>query len=106
MSDHPGGPFRDYLGKPLIDKFYNGAQPIDQFVFKDADDKYYLLCGGRRHCNIARLNNDFTGFIPFDNGPNLKKNTPEGYLEGQMIFIRHDKYYFMWSEGGLTGPDY
>ena len=32
----PGGPFEDHLGKPLIDKFHNGAQPIDQFVFKDS----------------------------------------------------------------------
>ncbi|HRH45335.1 MAG TPA: family 43 glycosylhydrolase [Pyrinomonadaceae bacterium] len=32
VSDKPEGPFKDYLGKPLIDKFYNGAQPIDQFV--------------------------------------------------------------------------
>jgi beta-xylosidase len=54
VADNPGGPYKDHLGKPLIDKFYNGAQPIDQFVFKDADGKYY----------------------------------------------------FMWSEGGWTGPDY
>ena len=30
VSDHPQGPFVDALGKPLIGKFYNGAQPIDQ----------------------------------------------------------------------------
>src|SRR4051812_21774573 len=35
VADHPGGPFKDYLGKPLINKFYNNAQPIDQYVFKD-----------------------------------------------------------------------
>lgn len=33
VADKPEGPFTDYLGKPLIDKFHNGAQPIDQFVF-------------------------------------------------------------------------
>ena len=33
VSNSPEGPFKDYLGKPLIDTFYNGAQPIDQFVF-------------------------------------------------------------------------
>ena len=32
----------DYLGKPLIDKFHNGAQPIDQFVLKDKDGQFYL----------------------------------------------------------------
>ena len=34
VADHPEGPFKDLIGKPLIDKFYNGAQPIDQFVLK------------------------------------------------------------------------
>ena len=33
VADKPEGPFADYLGKPLIDRFHNGAQPIDQFVF-------------------------------------------------------------------------
>ena len=37
VSDKPEGPYKDYLGKPLVDKFHNGAQPIDQFVFKDKD---------------------------------------------------------------------
>ncbi|MBK7873879.1 MAG: family 43 glycosylhydrolase [Saprospiraceae bacterium] len=106
VSDKPGGPFKDYLGKPLVDKFYNGAQPIDQFVFKDKDGQYYLIYGGWRHCNIAKLNNDFTGFITFEDGTIFKEITPEGYVEGPFMFIRDGKYYFMWSEGGWTGPDY
>src|SRR5262245_12793312 len=28
-ATHSGGPFEDHLGKPLVDKFHNGAQPID-----------------------------------------------------------------------------
>ncbi len=106
VADKPEGPFKDYLGEPLVDKFYNGAQPIDQFVFKDADGKYYLIYGGWRHCNIAQLNDDFTGFIPFENGTIFKEITPGGYVEGPFMFIRNGKYYFMWSEGGWTGPDY
>ena len=35
VADKPAGPFKDYLGKPLVERFHNGAQPIDQFVFKD-----------------------------------------------------------------------
>jgi beta-xylosidase len=27
-------------------------------------------------------------------------------VEGPFMFIRNGKYYFMWSEGGWTGPDY
>jgi beta-xylosidase len=106
VSNNPAGPFKDHLGKPLIDKFHNGAQPIDQFVFKDAAGEYYLIYGGWKHCNIAKLNNDFTGFIPFEDGTIFKEITPKGYVEGPFMFKKEDKYYFMWSEGGWTGPDY
>ncbi|MBN2813496.1 MAG: glycoside hydrolase family 43 protein [Bacteroidales bacterium] len=106
VSDKPSGPFTDYLGKPLVDRFHNGAQPIDQFVFRDKDGIYYLIYGGWRHCNIAKLKDDFTGFTPFENGEVFKEITPEGYVEGPYMFIRNGKYYFMWSEGGWTGPDY
>ncbi|MBC7934843.1 MAG: family 43 glycosylhydrolase [Rhizobacter sp.] len=106
VSDKPEGPFTDHLNKPLIDSFYNGAQPIDQFVFKDRDGKYYLLYGGWRHCNIAQLNNDFSGFIPFANGTTFIEITPEGFVEGAFMLLKNGKYYFMWSEGGWTGPDY
>ncbi len=106
VADKPDGPFKDYLGKPLIDKFHNGAQPIDQFVFQDRDGQYYLLYGGWRHCNIAKLNDQFNGFLPFDDGSTFKEITPKGYVEGSFMFIKDNRYYFMWSEGGWTGPDY
>lgn len=106
VADNPAGPFKDLLGKPLVDKFYNGAQPIDQFVFKDKDGQYYLIYGGWRHCNIAKLKSDFTGFLPFADGTTFKEITPAGYVEGPIMFIRNNKYYFMWSEGGWTGPNY
>ena len=35
-----------------------------------------------------------------------KEITPEKYVEGPMMFRRNGKCYFMWSEGGWTGPDY
>lgn len=106
VANKPEGPFKDLLGKPLIDKIVNGAQPIDQFVFKDKDGQYYIIYGGWGHCNIAKLKDDFTGLVPFDDGTTLRSITPEGYVEGPVMFIRKGKYYFMWSEGGWTGPDY
>jgi beta-xylosidase len=105
-SRTPEGPFEDHLGKPLVDKFHNGAQPIDPFVFQDADGAYYLIYGGWRHCNIAKLNAEFTGFVPFADGTTFKEITPEGYVEGSFMFLKDGKYYFMWSEGGWTGPNY
>ena len=106
ISEHPEGPYADYLGRPLLDKFHNGAQPIDQFVFQDKDGQYYMIYGGWRHCNMVRLKDDFTGFLPFGDGTVFKEITPEGYVEGPFMFVRNEKYYFMWSEGGWTGPDY
>jgi len=106
VSDKPEGPFKDYLGKPLLDKFYNGAQPIDQFVFQDVDKQYYMIYGGWGHCNIVKLKDDFTGFLPFNATTTFKEITPSGYVEGPVMFRRNNKYYFMWSEGGWTTADY
>ncbi len=106
ISGTPEGPYKDYLGKPLLDKIHNGAQPIDQFIFHDRDGKYYMIYGGWGHCNIVRLKKNFKGFIPHDDGTIFKEITPKGYVEGPFMFIRDGKYYFMWSEGGWTGPNY
>lgn len=106
VADRPEGPYQDLLGEPLIDAFHNGAQPIDQFAFQDADGAWYLIYGGWRRCNIARLSDDFRELVPFDDGEVFKEITPEGYVEGPVMFIRDGRYYFMWSEGGWTGPNY
>lgn len=105
VADNPGGPFKDYLGKPLINKFYNNAQPIDQFVFKDKDGQYYIFYGGWGRCNVGKLNENFTGLVPFSDNM-LKEITPKGYVEGPTMFIRNGKYYLMWSEGGWTNGTY
>ncbi|HJS54675.1 MAG TPA: glycoside hydrolase family 43 protein [Chitinophagaceae bacterium] len=106
VADKPQGPFEDYLGKPLLHNIVNRAQPIDQFVFKDKDGQYYMIYGGWGRCNITKLKNDFSGFLPFEDSSLFKEITPKGYVEGPIMFIKNDKYYFMWSEGGWTGPDY
>ena len=109
VADNPEGPYDDYIGKPLLSTYYNGAQPIDQFVFMDKDSSYYMIYGGHSHCNIVRLKNDFTGFLPLkknDSTVIFKEITPSGYVEGPFMFFKNNKYYLMWSEGGWTGPDY
>ena len=106
VADKPEGPYADYLGKPLVDRFHNGAQPIDQFAFHDQDGKYYLIYGGWKHCNIVPLQDNFRGLGDFPDGTRFKEITPEGYVEGPYMMIRKGKYYLMWSEGGWTGPNY
>lgn len=106
VADRPEGPFRDLLGKPLINDIVNGAQPIDQFVFHDDNGQWYMYYGGWGHCNMVRLNEDFTGLLPWNDGSIYREVTPEGYVEGPFMLKRNGKYYFMWSEGGWGGPDY
>ena len=102
----PSGPFEDYLGKPLVDRFHNGAQPIDPFVFTNTDGTNYLIYGGWRHCNIARLSDDLTDIVARSDGATFREITPDGYVEGSWMFVKDGRYYFMWSEGGWTGPNY
>lgn len=106
VADNPAGPFKDALGKPLIDKIVNGAQPIDQFVFKDDDGQYYMYYGGWGHCNMVKMAPDLLSIVPFEDGTIYKEVTPENYVEGPFMLKRKGKYYFMWSEGGWGGPDY
>jgi len=106
VADRPEGPYIDYLGKPLVDRFYNRAQPIDQFAFRDRDGRFYLIYGGWRHCNIVPLRDDFRSLGNFPDGTRFKEITPQGYVEGVFMMIRNGKYYLMWSEGGWTGPNY
>ena len=106
VADSPAGPFRDALGKPLINRIVNGAQPIDQFVFRDDDGEYYMYYGGWGHCNMVRLAPDLLSVVPFDDGTVYREVTPQGYTEGPFMLKRQGRYYFMWSEGGWGGPDY
>ncbi len=106
VSDNPAGPFIDAIGKPLISEFFNGAQPIDQFVFKDDDGQFYMYYGGWRHCNVVKLGKDLKSLEPFDDGERFKEISPEDYVEGPFVLKRKNRYYLMWSEGGWGGPDY
>lgn len=106
VADRPEGPYKDLIGRPLINDIVNVAQPIDQYVFLDKDGTYYMYYGGWGHCNIVKLSDDFKSLVPFEDGTVYKEITPESYVEGPFMFIRDGKYYFMWSEGGWGGPDY
>lgn len=107
VADRPEGPYRDLLGKPLIGAFHNGAQPIDQYVFRDDDGSWYMIYGGWKHANIVRLNDDFSGVLPLPDGSVFKEITPAPeYVEGSLMFKRDGRYYYMWSEGGWGEPDY
>ncbi|RYD47705.1 MAG: arabinan endo-1,5-alpha-L-arabinosidase [Sphingomonadales bacterium] len=107
VSDRPEGPFKDAIGKPLIGRVVNGAQPIDQMAFRDEDGTVYLYYGGWKHCNVVRLAPDMRSLVPFKGGQTFRSITPSpDYVEGPYMLKRRGVYYLMWSEGEWTGPDY
>ena len=107
FSKSPAGPFKDLLGKPLVQDIVNGAQPIDQHVFQDpVSGNWYMYYGGWKHCNVVRLAPNFKSLIPFEDGTLVKEITPQDYVEGPFMLYKDGKYYFMWSEGSWTKDSY
>lgn len=106
VSDSPQGPFRGNIGKPLVDRFINNAQPIDAHLFKDDDGTIFLYYGGWKHCNVAIMNDEMNGFKPLPNGETFMQIAPEGYVEGPCMFKKDNTYYFMWSEGDWVNGTY
>ncbi len=106
VADRPEGPYRDAIGRPLIPRIVNGAQPIDQDVFVDDDGQAYMYYGGWHHANVVKLNPDMVSLGTFPDGSTYKEITPSNYTEGSLMFRRNGKYYFMWSEGSWLGADY
>lgn len=104
VADSPAGPYG--RAEIIISEIINGAQPIDQFVFRDDDGTYYMYYGGWKHCNMMKMGTDLKSFIPFDDGSMVKEVTPENYVEGPFMLKKDGKYYFMWSEGNWTKDDY
>ena len=105
VADRPEGPYKDLIGKPLVDTFWNAAQPIDQYVF-EYKGTWYMVYGGWRKCNVVRLAPDFKSIVPFDDGALWRDMTPKDYVEGPVMFERKGKWYFMYSSGGWTRDDY
>ncbi len=69
VADNPGGPFRDALGRPLLDGSVTTTREYDPCVFRDDDGTYYLVFGAPSWCYgegcgyfIARLNEDMISF--------------------------------------------
>ena len=105
VSDRPEGPYRDLIGKPLVDQFWNGAQPIDQYVFEYRGE-WYMLYGGWGRCNLVKLAPDFKSLLPLEDGKMWRDMTPPGYVEGSVMFERRGRWYFMYSSGSWGRDNY
>lgn len=109
VSDSPCGSFKNIFpdGRPFINVFYNGAQPIDAHFFKDGDT-IWLYYGGWGHLNVARLNETLTELLPVTEGSDDKvlEITPKEYVEAPCVLKIEDKYHLMYSTGKWCDSSY
>ncbi len=112
VGDSPTGPFKDALGKPLVDGSWDY---IDPTVFIDDDGQAYLFWGNPE-IYYAKLNPDM---ISIDGEVKRVEQTVEGfgapgikerekdvkyrdnYTEGPWFFKRDGKYYLLYAAGGI-----
>jgi len=105
VADSPEGPFKDALGKPLInDKsemanfgFTDPGQTvytIDPTVFVDDDGQAYLHYGGFSRMVVMKLNDDMISI----NGK-MQEVTPPGFFEAPYLIKRNGKYYEIYAAG-------
>ena len=109
VSDSPSGPFKNVFqdGRPFINVFYNGAQPIDAHFFKDGEN-IWLYYGGWGHLNVARLNDTLTELLPVTEGSEDKvlEITPKDYVEAPCVLKIGDSYHLMYSTGNWYDSSY
>ena len=90
VSDSPYGPFKDPIGKALIQ---NSPEDIDPTVFIDDDGQAYLYWGNPR-VHYVKLNKDmisYSGEIVVDT------STPKNYQEGPWVYKRNGHYYLAYA---------
>lgn len=99
VGDKPAGPFKDALGKPLIERKTPGVKAnralIDPCIFIDDDQTPYLLFG-QNFVNIVKLNEDMVSFT--DTVKQVKG--AKHFFEAVWMHKYNGKYYLSYSGQG------
>jgi len=92
VADNPRGPFKDPLGKKLVD---NGAMAIDPTAFIDSDGQAYLFWGNG-NLRSVKLNEDMISIMG-----SVTTNIPmQGFTEGPWFYKRGSLYYLVYAGSG------
>jgi arabinoxylan arabinofuranohydrolase len=90
VADNPLGPYKDALGKPLIDK---ATGNIDPTAFVDDDGQAYLYFGNPNAWYV-KLNKDMISY----SGEVVKaEGKPRNYQEGPWFYKRNGHYYLAYA---------
>lgn len=111
VADRPTGPFRDALGRPMLDRLpegVRGGQVIDPDVFRDPQTGSYYLYWGNGFLAVAELNDDMVSLKEGTTRILIPRERKRDfhYNEGTYVFYRDGKYYFTWSENDTRSPNY
>lgn len=105
VSDNPTGPYKDAIGKPLIEDKMTPNGPrgwwndIDPTILID-DDGTPFLCWGNGTCFIARLNKNMTEL-----DGDIKTIDVPNYTEGPWLHKHNGWYYLTYAGQGQGGED-
>jgi beta-xylosidase len=105
VADSPTGPFKDALGKALINDAFEmsnagfanpAATPftIDPTVFVDDDGRGYLHYGGFGRMMVVELNDDMISVRG-----QMREVTPQGFFEAPFLIKRGGLYYEIYAAG-------
>lgn len=105
VGDSPTGPFKDAIGKPLINDDFEMSNAgfrtpsdtpftIDPTVFVDDDGQAYLHYGGFGRMMVAKLGDDMISIAG-----KLQEVTPRGLFEAPYLFKRDGIYYELYAAG-------
>lgn len=105
VADSPLGPFRDALGRPLVNdavemQAFNYSQPsqtvytIDPTVFIDDNGQAYLAYGGFGRMVTVALGNDMISLQGA-----MVERTPQGFFEAPYFTKRQGIYYMVYAAG-------
>jgi len=105
VGDSPRGPFKDAIGKALVDDAFemsnmgfqkpeDTAFTIDPTVFVDDDGQAYLHYGGFGRLVVTKLGSDMTSV-----SGTMKESTPRGFFEAPFLIKRNGKYYEIYAAG-------
>lgn len=99
VADHPAGPWRDPIGKPLIAEGLVNTEARDPGILQDANGVNYIVFGTFRYF-IARLGNDMVSLAETPRPLRIEKAIGP-YAKGltddkPFMHRRGDLYYLSW----------
>jgi len=99
VADHPAGPWRDPIGKPLIGEGLVNTEARDPGILQDADGANYIVFGTFRYF-VARLSDDMVSLAELPRQLKIEKAVGP-YAKGltddkPFLHRRGDLYYLSW----------